>query len=122
MRFLQGEALRRDRDPLSDAHQPLAPRLRGQSEEACTVVASHGERRSLTHSADGASGMGMRAEGLLGGTNREAILAVRHATTRRVTAAGGITTAAEIDELDSLGVDAVVGMAIYTGKLDIGSP
>ena len=57
-------------------------------------------------------------EGLMGGTDLEAILAVRGATTRRVTAAGGITTQQEIDELDALGVDAVVGMAIYTGTLD----
>jgi phosphoribosylformimino-5-aminoimidazole carboxamide ribonucleotide (ProFAR) isomerase len=35
-----------------------------------------------------------------------------------VTAAGGITTREEIDDLDALGVDAVVGMAIYTGALD----
>jgi phosphoribosylformimino-5-aminoimidazole carboxamide ribotide isomerase len=61
------------------------------------------------------------AEGLMGGTNIDAILAVRHATVRRVTAAGGITTREEIDELDANGVDAVVGMALYTGKLDIGA-
>jgi phosphoribosylformimino-5-aminoimidazole carboxamide ribotide isomerase len=60
-------------------------------------------------------------EGLMGGTNFEAILAVRDATSRRVTAAGGITTHQEIDRLESLGVDAVVGMAIYTGKLSITS-
>jgi len=58
-------------------------------------------------------------EGLMGGTNREAILAVRNATARRVTAAGGITTQAEIDDLDAHGVDAVVGMAVYTGKLSL---
>lgn len=61
------------------------------------------------------------AEGLLGGTNIDAILAVRNATARRVTAAGGITTRAEIDTLHAHGVDSVVGMAIYTGKLDITS-
>ena len=60
-------------------------------------------------------------EGLMGGTNLEAVMAVRHATTRRLTAAGGITTQREIDELDALGIDAVVGMAIYTGALDLGS-
>jgi phosphoribosylformimino-5-aminoimidazole carboxamide ribotide isomerase len=60
------------------------------------------------------------AEGLMGGTDLDSILAVRHATARRVTAAGGITTQAEIDRLDSLGVDAVVGMALYTGRLDSG--
>jgi phosphoribosylformimino-5-aminoimidazole carboxamide ribotide isomerase len=57
-------------------------------------------------------------EGLMGGTNLDAIRAVRDATARRVTAAGGITTQAEIDELDALGVDAVVGMALYTGALN----
>jgi phosphoribosylformimino-5-aminoimidazole carboxamide ribotide isomerase len=56
-------------------------------------------------------------EGLMGGTNIEAIRAVRQATSRRVTAAGGITTQREIDELDALGIDSVVGMALYTGKL-----
>jgi phosphoribosylformimino-5-aminoimidazole carboxamide ribotide isomerase len=57
------------------------------------------------------------AEGLMAGTNMAAIRAVREATTRRVTAAGGITTRQEIDTLHELGVDAVVGMALYTGKL-----
>ena len=40
----------------------------------------------------------------------------------RLTAAGGITTQAEIDELDGQGVDSVVGMAVYTGRLDITPP
>jgi phosphoribosylformimino-5-aminoimidazole carboxamide ribotide isomerase len=64
-------------------------------------------------------------EGLMGGTNIEAILDVRRATSRRVTAAGGITSREEIDALDRNGVDAVVGMAVYTGKLPLdeeGSP
>src|SRR5262249_1580226 len=62
------------------------------------------------------------AEGLMGGTDLEAIRAVRRATGRRLTAAGGITTEQEIATLDAMGVDAVVGMAIYTGKLDEGNP
>src|SRR5262245_57339647 len=61
-------------------------------------------------------------EGLMGGTNLEAILAVRRATGRRVTAAGGITTEEEIADLDRQGVDAVVGMAIYTGALKLPDP
>ncbi len=61
-------------------------------------------------------------EGLMQGTDMEAILAVRGATSRRLTAAGGITTQSEIDELDAQGIDAVVGMAIYTGRLDIAPP
>jgi len=58
-------------------------------------------------------------EGLMAGTDMGAILAVRGATSRKVTAAGGITTQAEIDQLHAAGVDAVVGMAIYTGKLGL---
>ena len=61
-------------------------------------------------------------EGLMGGTNLDAILAVKQATTRPVTAAGGITTQEEIDTLHALGIDAVVGMAIYTGALDPQAP
>ena len=58
------------------------------------------------------------AEGLMGGTDLDAIRTVREATARRVTAAGGITTREEIDALDAMDVDAVVGMALYTGRLD----
>jgi phosphoribosylformimino-5-aminoimidazole carboxamide ribotide isomerase len=58
-------------------------------------------------------------EGLMQGTDMEAIFAVRRATARRLTAAGGITTRDEIERLHAHGVDAVVGMAIYTGQLPL---
>ncbi len=58
-------------------------------------------------------------EGLMKGTDIAAIRAVRDATRRPLIAAGGVTTQAEIDELDALGIDAVVGMAIYTGALKL---
>ena len=58
-------------------------------------------------------------EGLMRGTDIGAILAVRRATTNRVTAAGGITTQEEIDTLDAHQVDSVVGMAVYTGTLKL---
>ena len=58
-------------------------------------------------------------EGLMQGTNIPAILEVRRATTRRVTAAGGIKTQEEIDTLHAHDVDSVVGMAVYTGLLKI---
>lgn len=57
-------------------------------------------------------------EGLMGGTDMDAIAAVKAATTRRLTAAGGITTMEEVAALDALGIDAVVGMAIYTGRMN----
>ena len=58
-------------------------------------------------------------EGLMRGTDMNAIRALRARTTRALTAAGGITTREEIDQLDRMNVDAVVGMAVYTGKLKI---
>lgn len=57
------------------------------------------------------------AEGLMQGTDVDAIRRVAEATTRRVTAAGGISTLEEIERLDAMGIDAVVGMALYTGRL-----
>jgi phosphoribosylformimino-5-aminoimidazole carboxamide ribotide isomerase len=56
-------------------------------------------------------------EGLMGGIPMEVVSAVRKATTRRLVVAGGITTQQEIDALDALGMDAVVGMALYSGRL-----
>jgi phosphoribosylformimino-5-aminoimidazole carboxamide ribotide isomerase len=58
-------------------------------------------------------------EGLMRGIDRGAIESVRAATTRGITVAGGVTTEDEIAWLDRLGMDAVVGMAIYTGKLKL---
>jgi phosphoribosylformimino-5-aminoimidazole carboxamide ribotide isomerase len=58
-------------------------------------------------------------EGLMRGTDMLAIAALRAITARALTAAGGITTREEIAKLDAMGVDAVVGMALYTGKLEL---
>jgi phosphoribosyl-ATP pyrophosphohydrolase/phosphoribosyl-AMP cyclohydrolase len=60
-------------------------------------------------------------EGEMKGFDRAAVGAVvRAAGDARVTAAGGITIAAEVAELDRMGADAQVGMALYTGRLSIG--
>ena len=59
-------------------------------------------------------------EGRLGGTNLElAKEIVAAAGDCRVTIAGGVTTAEEIRALDEIGADAQVGMALYTGRLDL---
>jgi len=61
-------------------------------------------------------------EGAMGGFDRAAIEAVvRAAPGVRVTAAGGITTASDVADLDALGADAQVGMALYTGTLTLGA-
>jgi phosphoribosylformimino-5-aminoimidazole carboxamide ribotide isomerase len=56
-------------------------------------------------------------EGLLGGIPMETVIEIRRATSRRLAVAGGITTQQEIDSLDALGMDAVVGMALYSGHI-----
>jgi phosphoribosylformimino-5-aminoimidazole carboxamide ribotide isomerase len=56
-------------------------------------------------------------EGLMGGIPMETVHAIRRATARHLVVAGGITEQREIDSLDALGIDAVVGMALYTGKI-----
>lgn len=58
-------------------------------------------------------------EGMMTGLNMSAVRSVQAATKRRLIAAGGIRERAEVDALDALGIDAVVGMAIYTGKIEI---
>jgi phosphoribosylformimino-5-aminoimidazole carboxamide ribotide isomerase len=56
-------------------------------------------------------------EGLMGGIPMDTVHAIRCATARHLVVAGGITEQREIDSLDALGIDAVVGMALYTGKI-----
>jgi phosphoribosyl-ATP pyrophosphohydrolase/phosphoribosyl-AMP cyclohydrolase len=59
-------------------------------------------------------------EGRLAGTDLARARTLRALTTRSLTIAGGVTTATEIAALDALGIDAQVGMAIYTGALNLG--
>ncbi|MFZ0138513.1 MAG: HisA/HisF-related TIM barrel protein [Candidatus Sulfotelmatobacter sp.] len=56
-------------------------------------------------------------EGLMGGIPMKTVSAIRQATSRRLAVAGGITTQEEIDRLDALRMDAVVGLAVYSGKI-----
>ena len=57
----------------------------------------------------------VETEGLLRGFPQDVIRPLRDATDRQLIAAGGIRAQTEIDELHAIGVDAVVGMAIYRG-------
>jgi phosphoribosylformimino-5-aminoimidazole carboxamide ribotide isomerase len=42
---------------------------------------------------------------------------LRRQTQRQLIVAGGIRSMEEVEELDAIGADAVVGMAIYTGAM-----
>lgn len=57
------------------------------------------------------------AEGTMRGTNLEWFRALRRATRRPITAAGGIRSRKEIRDLARIKMNAAVGMALYTGKL-----
>jgi phosphoribosylformimino-5-aminoimidazole carboxamide ribotide isomerase len=59
----------------------------------------------------------IETEGLMRGIPLDAVRAIRSATSRHLVVAGGITEQREIDLLESIGADAVVGMALYTGKI-----
>jgi phosphoribosylformimino-5-aminoimidazole carboxamide ribotide isomerase len=60
-------------------------------------------------------------EGLMQGIPLDTVRELRAATTQQLIAAGGISTNLEIDQLHEMGVDAVVGMALYLGKVDLGA-
>jgi phosphoribosyl-ATP pyrophosphohydrolase len=60
-------------------------------------------------------------EGRMGGIDVAACATlgeIARAAGARLTIAGGVTTPQEIAALDRLGIDAQVGMALYTGRLD----
>jgi phosphoribosylformimino-5-aminoimidazole carboxamide ribotide isomerase len=61
----------------------------------------------------------IETEGLMGGMPLEPVQALRRSTTRHLVVAGGITTQREIDTLHAMGIDAVVGMAVYCGKIPV---
>lgn len=58
-------------------------------------------------------------EGLLKGIPIEVIRGLRSVTTKQLIAAGGIASQDEVAQLDKIGVDAVVGMAIYSGQMKL---
>jgi phosphoribosylformimino-5-aminoimidazole carboxamide ribotide isomerase len=58
-------------------------------------------------------------EGLMLGFPIDAAARLRRLTARQLIVAGGIRSQQEVDELDAMNVDAVVGMAVYTNLLAI---
>ncbi len=58
-------------------------------------------------------------EGMMQGTDLDWFRRLRAATNLEITAAGGITTIEEIRALTDMNIHCAVGMAIYTGRLDL---
>lgn len=57
-------------------------------------------------------------EGTMSGFPIEVAAVLRACTAKQLIVAGGIKAASEVAELDAMGVDAVAGMAVYSGAMD----
>jgi len=91
--------------------------IKGWREE--TAVTAFDMIRALERFCDTFLYTHIDTEGLMAGISMEAVVAIRKATSRRLVVAGGIKTQREIDRLDALGMDAVVGMALYSGRISV---
>ena len=58
-------------------------------------------------------------EGMMQGTNIDFIKEIASSTSKPITAAGGISTIEEIVELEKNNISCQLGMAIYTGKINL---
>jgi phosphoribosylformimino-5-aminoimidazole carboxamide ribotide isomerase len=79
-------------------------------DEAIPQLEAHASAFLYTH-VDG--------EGMMGGFPMDTAARLRKLTQRQLIVAGGIRSQQEIDALDALGADAVVGMAIYTDAIAV---
>jgi phosphoribosyl-ATP pyrophosphohydrolase/phosphoribosyl-AMP cyclohydrolase len=61
----------------------------------------------------------VESEGMLGGVPLDPVRALRAVTARPLTVAGGVRGLDDVRALEALGCDVQVGMAIYTGALDL---
>jgi len=61
-------------------------------------------------------------EGLMQGIPLDTVSQLRAATMKQLIVAGGIASSEQIDQLDALRIDAVVGMAIYAGRIKLRGP
>ncbi len=79
-------------------------------EDAIAELEAHATAFLYTH---------VDTEGTMSGFPLEIAARLRRLTRRQLIVAGGIRNREDVDALDSLGVDAVVGMAVYTEQLRI---
>ncbi len=57
-------------------------------------------------------------EGTMSGFPMDVAASLRACTARQLIVAGGIREAREVEQLDAMGVDAVAGMAVYSGAME----
>jgi phosphoribosylformimino-5-aminoimidazole carboxamide ribotide isomerase len=89
--------------------------IRGWKED--TAVGPSEMIRALDHYCSAFLYTHIDTEGTMAGFPMQVARDLRRQTQRQLIVAGGIRSMKEIAELDALGADAVVGMAIYTGTM-----
>jgi phosphoribosylformimino-5-aminoimidazole carboxamide ribotide isomerase len=120
-----------DREKLTEIADAVGPdRLIVALDSKGGKVVTHGWQESTQHTAEemiphlepfcsGFLCTYVDKEGMLEGTDLAWFRRLRAATKHELTAAGGITTVEEIRELHQLGIHVALGMAIYTGRLNL---
>jgi phosphoribosyl-ATP pyrophosphohydrolase/phosphoribosyl-AMP cyclohydrolase len=58
-------------------------------------------------------------EGMMAGIDLSPVRKLRDAVSCQITVAGGVSTLGEVEEIADLGCDAQLGMALYTGKINL---
>ncbi|PID56660.1 phosphoribosyl-ATP diphosphatase [candidate division KSB3 bacterium] len=58
-------------------------------------------------------------EGTMKGADFEQITELKNSTSRHITVAGGVASVEEVIEIAKIGCDVQLGMALYTGKIDL---
>jgi phosphoribosyl-ATP pyrophosphohydrolase/phosphoribosyl-AMP cyclohydrolase len=58
-------------------------------------------------------------EGMMAGTDLALVRELRDAVSCQITVAGGVSTLAEVEEIAAIGCDVQLGMALYTGKINL---
>lgn len=58
-------------------------------------------------------------EGMMAGTNIDFFKSIRDKTGLKLTAAGGISTLEEVEELEKIGANSVIGMSFYAGNISL---
>jgi phosphoribosylformimino-5-aminoimidazole carboxamide ribotide isomerase len=115
--FAQHAATELGRDKLVFAVDSIAGRVAIRGWQETTTITALEMIRVLQSCCAAFLYTHIDTEGLLQGFPIELVPGLRDATSNQLIVAGGIRSQQEVDRLDALGVDAVVGMAIYTGLM-----
>ena len=84
-----------------------------------TVLTAEAMIRELHEWCDAFLYTHIDTEGLMQGIPLNVVRKLRQCTARQLIVAGGINSEAQVEAMDAMHIDCVVGMAIYTGKIKL---